>query len=176
MMSNSSSIPSPCSAQRFGLEYVHEDGKRHQPLESELVKFRYVLRRIATIDFVDQDQRPVSRRPQLRGDVAILGQNPGGAVDHEKDEVGGLERAPGLIPDLARKGRHRRVAVLESAGISELVTLSAVERNDVGEPVAGHPRHVMREGAALTGQPVEERRLADIRPSDDDNFPEIGGH
>ena len=38
------------------------------------------------------------------------------------------------------------------------------------EAVAGHARQIVRERAALAGQAVEERRLADVRPADDDDF------
>ena len=145
-------------------------GKRQHPLKSKLVKLRNVFFGVAAIDFVDQQQRPPRGRPQLLRDVTILGQHTGGAVDDEEDEVGSLERAPRLVADLAREGRHRRIAVLESARVRELVPAAVVERDDVRQPVACHAGHVMRERAAFAGEAIEERRLADIRASDDDDF------
>ena len=68
---------------------------------------------------------------QILRDVAILGEQPGRAVDDEEDEVRVAQRALGLIADLARERRHRRVAVLETAGVGELVAAAVVELDDV---------------------------------------------
>ena len=40
------------------------------------------------------------------------------------------------------------------------------------DPVAGHARHVVDDGDPAARQPVEQRRLADVRPADDHDFGE----
>ena len=128
---------------------------RHHPLQPQLPKIIHALFGIASIDFVDEQERAIRRRAKVLCDVAIFGHDARRAVDDKEDEVGFVERATRLRADLAGVGRHRRVAVLQSAGVGELETPSVVESDDVGESIARHAGKVMRESAALPGKAIE---------------------
>src|SRR3989449_11745419 len=53
--------------------------------------------------------------------------------------------------------------------------LPALEAHLAIEPVAGDAGDVAHERPAPADQPVEERRLADVRPTDDRDAGQIGG-
>ena len=128
---------------------------RNQALVSELVKLRHVLFCIAAIDFVDEQQRSRCSRPQLGGDIAILGHHSGRAIDDEQDQIGLLDRPAGLGANLRRVGGHRRIAVFEPAGVGELKSPAIIELHDFGEAVAGHPGKVVDKRAPLSGKAIE---------------------
>ena len=65
----------------------------------------------------------------------------------------------------------------DAAGVDQLEEpgIGVVADLDQGaDPVAGHARHVVDDGDPASGEPVEQRRLADVRPADDDDLGE--GH
>ena len=140
---------------------------RNQALVSELVKLRHVLFCIAAIDFVDEQQRSRCSRPQLGGDIAILGHHSGRAIDDEQDQIGLLDRPAGLGANLRRVGGHRRIAVFEPAGVGQVVPTAVIKLRDRRQPVASHPRHVVDERAPRPDQAIEQCRLAYVRAADD---------
>jgi len=83
-------------------------------------------------------------------------------VHDEDDGVGRLDRVLGL------RG-HRRVdaedVLLPAAGVDDLETPPG-PLGLIGDAVAGHPRLVLDDGLAAADDPVDERRLADVRPPD----------
>ena len=89
---------------------------------------------------------------------------PGPRVDDEEDEVGLGDRASRLLGDLLRQ--RRRVGDVHAAGVDEQEALAG--------PLAVELLAVARDAGvswttacARAGQPVDERRLADVREADD---------
>ena len=95
-----------------------------------------------------------------RDDQVGLG-GAGAAVDDEQHEVGGGDGALGLR-------RHHRLQPagvrLPAAGVDEGEPAPAPQRV-VGDPVAGDPGNVLHDRLAAAEDPVDQRRLADVRPA-----------
>ena len=85
-------------------------------------------------------------------------------VDHQHQEIGFLDRLQHLPLDL-EVHRHARI-VGQPAGIDQ-PELTAVPFRAREMAVAGGARLVAHDGAVLTDDPVEERRLADVRAADE---------
>ena len=118
------------------------------------------------VPFVDGDQqRPAAlqRKPQhariLFADAVV-------GIDHEDHDMGGVDGLQGLgdarlldhILDLAATAHARGVDQGELAPVAR-------ERHEYA--VAGGARHLARDHALFTDQPVDERRLADVGAADD---------
>ena len=143
---------------------------RKHPLEPQLPELRHRRLGVFAVDLVHEQRRLGSVGPKILRDVPILRQHPRRAVDNEENEIRVAQGALRLRLDLARECRHRRVPVFETAGVGQLVLASIVERHDLPETIARHARQVVSERAAFAGQPVEQRRFADVRPADDHHF------
>ena len=145
-------------------------GHADHALEPELPELVDRFFGIPPIGLVHDQHRPSRFGTKVLGDLPIFRDHAGRAVDHEEDEVRVLERPAGLIANLPGERRHRRVAVFESARVGQLVAAAVIELDDVRQPIAGHARQIVRERAPFSGEAIEERRLADVRPADDDHF------
>ena len=89
---------------------------------------------------------------------------PGLRVDDEEDEVGLLDGRARLLGDRAR---HRRlIRDVDAAGVDQQEAL-AVPVADELLAVARDARRLVHDRAARAGEPVDERRLADVREADD---------
>ena len=120
------------------------------------------LRR-APLAFVGGKDHGLARRAHELGEDLVGGDNARPRIDQEDDEVGLLDGGHGL---LAHAGGETRIAVLEPRGIDQ--PDRGCSKLGIGlAPVAGQSRLIVDEREALAGEPVEQRRLADIRPSDD---------
>ena len=88
----------------------------------------------------------------------------GSRVDHQQRDIGLVERALGLCPH-ATAERLRR-CLLEPRRIDQ----AEIEIGDAAlglAAVAGDPRRIVDQRQRPPGQPIEQRRFADIRPADD---------
>ena len=116
------------------------------------------------VDLVrDDDHRHVGAAQDL-GDLGVALAQAGAGVEHERDGVGVGDRLARLVLDRARErvlGRE-----VDAAGVDELepdpVPL-ALERL----AVAGDPGLLVDDRLAPAGEPVDERRLADVGKADD---------
>jgi hypothetical protein len=106
------------------------------------------------------------RLAQLPGDPAVLRRDPVARVGEEDDRVGLGQRGRGLLRHLAEQSvlRHR----LEPAGIDDMVG-PRPEPAVAVVPVAREARDVRDERVPRPREAVEEGRLADVRPADDDD-------
>ncbi len=107
------------------------------------------------------------------GDLLVQRHHAVADVDDEEDQVGLVHRGLDLPLDVLAEV----VAVdhADPAGVHQLEEpgLVVVPELDQGaDAVAGHARHVVDDGDPATGQPVEQRRLADVRPTDDHDLRE----
>ena len=100
---------------------------------------------------------------------------PGAAVDHEHERVGLADRAQRLAVD-ARADHVVRGLGIEPAGVdhahrgAEVIALAVAA-------IAGEVRGVVDERGPAADEPVEQRRLADVRPADDGHERRVGrGH
>ena len=89
---------------------------------------------------------------------------PAARVDDEEHEVGLLDRRARLLGDRARD--RRRVGDVDAAGVDEQEAL-AVPLADELLAVARDARRLVHDRGARAGEPVDERRLADVREADD---------
>ena len=106
--------------------------------------------------------------PDLRirsANTPVVRHQAGARIDQEEHRVGLRDRRLGLRRPCGRRGspapRSSRPAVsiaVKSRSPSRAVALAAVAR---------HARQVVDQREPLADQPVEQRRLADIRPADD---------
>ena len=102
------------------------------------------------------------RLAQLLGDRAVAGGEAGAAVDHEDHRVGFGDRLLGLARHLdidALGGGLEAAGVDDEEGPAAEAALAVV-------PVARYARQVVHDGVAAAREPVEEGRLADVRPPD----------
>ena len=86
-----------------------------------------------------------------------------GRVDHEQHRVGQGDRDLGLGAD--RLGQAAGVGV-PAAGVDDGEG-AAVPVGVVGDPVAGHAGDVLDDRLAAADDPVDQRGLADVGPTDD---------
>ena len=155
-------------------------GDRHRITEPEARELPDVALAAFVVDFVDRDDHRVRRALQHLRDARVLFRDADGDVDHEHDHVRGLDRGVGLRAHLRRErgllaGEARitrgepaaRVDDLEPAGLPLGVEGLAVAR-DTGP--------LLDDRVAPADDPVDEGRLADVRPSDDRDGGELAGH
>ncbi len=100
---------------------------------------------------------------QLAADDPVLVRQAGARIHHEQHGVG-------LVHRLARLPRHLVVNAvlrhrLETAGVDHQIRLVADAAVTV-MAVARNARRIGDDGVARAREPVEQRRLADIRPAD----------
>ena len=95
---------------------------------------------------------------------------PGARIDHEQDRVAIDKRCFRLRAHAARE--RLQIAFLEACGVDD-------GEGKVRDPalalaaVAGDARLIVDQGQPAADQPVEQRRLADVRPADDRD---LGAH
>ena len=127
--------------------------------------FVHACLRRAPLHFVGGDDHRLAGRAHEFGEDLIAGNDPRPRIDQENDKVRLLD---GLDSLLAHAGGETRIAMLEPSGIDQ--PDGARSKLGVGlAPVARQSGLIVDKGEALAGEPVEQRRLADIRPTDDGN-------
>jgi len=105
----------------------------------------------------------LARAPHEIGENLIGAQYPGPRIDEEDHEIGLLD---GSFRLLAHAWRKSPIAGLETRGIDQ--RRGAGSQRGLGlAPVPRQTRLIVDEGKPFAGEPVEQGRLADIRPSDD---------
>ena len=98
------------------------------------------------------------------GEMAVGRGDPGARVDDEQDRIALGDRGLGLRAHAA--GQRLRIALLESRRVDH-------REGEVHEPrlplapVARDARLIVDERELASDQPVEQGRLADVRPADD---------
>ena len=111
----------------------------------------------------DEDHRLAGLAHHL-GEGAVVGQDAGLGVDQEEDQVGFMNGYLGLREHAA--GQRGGGSILEAGGVDD-VELQVVELRRMDAAVAGDTRRVVDQGQPASGEPVEQRGLADVGPADD---------
>ena len=144
-------------------------------LEFELTADVFALLVGDAVPFVDGDQqRPAAlqRKPQhariLFADAVV-------GIDHEDDDMGGVDGLQGL-GDARLLNHIRNLAATAHARGVDQGELAAVARERHEDAVACGARHLARDHPLLTDEPVDERRLTDVRAADDSDADASIGH
>ena len=116
------------------------------------------------LGLVGDDDDRLAGAAHRRGEMAVGGGDPGARVDDEEDRVAVEQRGLGLRAHAA--GERLGIALFEPGGVDD-------GEGEIDEPrlalaaVARHARLIVDERELPADQPVEQRRLADVRPADD---------
>ena len=139
-------------------------GDRERLAEAQAVELerQALLRRV--VDLVREDEHVLLRLAQDLGQLLVAGGDADARVDDEEDEVGLLDRRARLQRDLL--GDRARIRDVDAAGVDQQET-AAVPFADELLAVARRALRLVHDGLARRGQPVDERRLADVREPDD---------
>ena len=115
------------------------------------------------VDLVGGEHDRLVRLAQDLDDRLVGVGDPDRRVDHEQHRVGEPDRDLGLGRDPL--GQAAGVGV-PAAGVDDGEG-AAVPVGVVGDPVAGHARHVLDDRLAAADDPVDQRGLADVGAADD---------
>ena len=122
------------------------------------------LRPCRIVELVRDEQHGLARSAQDVRQLGVARRQPGAGVDEEEHEVRLLDRRPRLGD---RPARDRRVVRdVDAARVDEQEALARPLAEEL-LTVARHARRLVDYGGAGRGQPVDERRLADVRIADD---------
>ena len=122
------------------------------------------LRARRIVELVRDEQHGLTRSPQDVGQLGVARRQAGAGVDEKYHEVGLLDRRPGLGDCAA--SNHGLVRDVDAARVHEQEALARPLAEEL-LAVARHARRLVDDGGAGRGQPVDERRLADVRIADD---------
>ena len=141
---------------------------RHRVAEAEAVQVerQALLRRV--VDLVREQQHLLLRAAQQLGELLVAGRDAGARVDDEQHEVGLGDRGARLLGDLRRD--VAAVGEVDAARVDQHELL-AVPLADELLAVARRALRRVDDGRARAGQPVDQRRLADVREADDRDRP-----
>ena len=126
---------------------------------------------LQAVDLVDDDHDRDVEREHAPRDVAVAGADPLAGVDDEQDRV---EIVGDRLVDAVLHPLGERVDRPLPAGQVDEHELRVRLRPDAADAVAGRVRHLRDDRDLLAGERVDERRLADVRPSGDGD--EAGPH
>ena len=139
-------------------------GQRERVAEAERVELdgQVVARRV--VDLVRQHQDRLLGAPQDVGELLVAGRDAGLGVDDEQHEVGLADRGARLDGDLLR---HRaRVGDVDAARVDQQEAL-AVPLADERLAIARRALLGVDDRGARGGEPVDQRRLPDVREAHD---------
>ena len=141
-----------------------QGGERERVAESELVELDRLEVLARVVDLVREHDHRLLRGPQGDRELLVARRDPVPGVDDEEDEVGLRDRRARLLRDLGaeRVGRE----VVDAARVDQEEVLAVPVREQL-LAVAGDARRLVHDRLPRLGQPVDQRRLADVREADD---------
>ena len=139
-------------------------GDRERLAEAEPVELEReaLLRRV--VDLVREHEHVLLRLAQDLRELLVARRDPGAGIDDEQHEVGLGDRGARLLGDLLRD--RARVGDVDAAGVDQQEA-APVPLADELLAVARRALRLVHDGLARRGEPVDERRLADVREADD---------
>ena len=138
------------------------DGDRVAEAEPVELEREHVLARV--VDLVREEEHGLVGAAEDRGQLLVAGHHAGPRVGDEEDEVGFGDRGLRLLGDRARQ--RRRVGDVDAAGVDQQEAVP-VPLADELFAVTGDAGCLVHDGGAALREPVDERRLADVREADD---------
>ena len=124
------------------------------------------------LGLVGQQDHGLARPAHEVGEVPVVRGHADARVDDEQDRVGISQRLLGLRAHAS--GQGRRFGLLESGRVDDREA-EVAEARLAFAAVARHAGLVVDQRELLADEPVEQRRLADVRPADDGHR-EVHGH
>ena len=116
------------------------------------------------VELVRDEQHGLARPAQDVRQLGVARRQAGPSVDQEEHEVGLLDRRSRLRDGATRD--RRLVRDVDAARVDEQEALTRPLAEQL-LAVARDARRLVDDGGARRGQPVDERRLADVRVADD---------
>ena len=142
-------------------------GDRHRIAQPEIIELVQLRRRSAElIDFVDAEDDRTSRALEHRGDLRIRGGHAGQQICDKNNDVcvfnGDFRLQTHELQNFAVGTRLNAAGIDNLEGTAPPFTVAV-------EPVACDARRILDDGAAGSGQFIEQHRLSDVRTADDGN-------
>ncbi len=141
-----------------------ERGQRDGVAEAEPVELERLEVASRVVDLVHEHDHRLCRHAEDRRDLLVARRHPCPGVDDEEHEVGLLDGRAGLGGDVAPEGAGVRLVHAARVDHAERDAVPVAEEL---LPVARHAGRLVHHGGAALRQPVDERRLADVREADD---------
>ena len=143
-------------------------GNQADFLEAQARKLGLCRVRVLPIDLVDHHHHVAAGFSEAPGDLFIAHRQAIAGIDHEHNGIRLGHGHTGLPA-----GQVGQIVLAEqAAGVDQYAGLAFDDPAPIA-PVAGEARHISYDGIPGTGQPVEQRRLADIGAADKGK---LGGH
>ena len=141
-----------------------QGGERERVAEAELVELDRLEVLARVVDLVREHDHRLLRGPQGDRQLLVARRDPVPGVDDEEDEVGLRDRRARLLRDLGAE----RVGgeVVDAARVDQEEVLAVPVREQL-LAVAGDAGRLVHDRLPRLGQPVDQRRLADVREADD---------
>ena len=117
------------------------------------------------VDLVRDHEHGLLRLAEDLGDLLVARRDPDLGVDDEEDEVGLADRLACLDGDRPRD--RRLVGDVDAAGVDQEEAPAVRPLDDELLAVARDARGLVDDRLPRAAQPVDERRLADVREADD---------
>ncbi len=116
------------------------------------------------VELVGHEQHRPACPPEDVGELGVARRQPRARVDDEEHEVGLLDRRPRLRHRAARD--RRVVGDVDATGVDEQEALASPFAQEL-LAITGHAGRLVDNRCPAHRQPVDERRLADVRVADD---------
>ena len=137
---------------------------RERVAEAEAVQLERERRLRRVVDLVREQQDILLRLAQDLSELLVAGCDAGAGVDDEEHEVGLGDRGACLLRDLA--GDRMWVDDVDAAGVDQQ-EVEPVPLRDQLLAVARRALRLVHHRLTRRGEPVDERRLADVRETHD---------
>ena len=134
--------------------------------EAQLVQLLSGAHGARVVDLVGGEHHGDAPTAQHLGDLEIVGQRPGAAVDHKEHHVGRADGQLDLLADVPGVGRLLGGVV--AAGVDHAHQAALPVDLDV-LAVAGHARRLVDDGLTRAAEAVHEGGLAGVGRADDDD-------
>jgi len=152
--------------EQLGLAAVllRADADQLPPQAIEFVGLRRQLQRVGLVGYAKDRHLHVAQPP---GHLFVHRRQAFPGVDHEQDHVGRIDRDLDLLLDVLAEVVG--IVHAHSAGIDQFheATAHVCQMRDA---IPGDARRGIDNRDSPTGKPVENTRLADVRPTDNDNL------
>ena len=138
--------------------------ERDRIAEPEPVELERLGVAARVVELVRDDEHGAPRRAQDLGELLVARRDSRLRVDDEEHEIGLLDRLPRLLGDL--RPERPRVLAVDAARCRSRGTCRRSSRREL-LAVARDAGRLVDDGGPRLGEPVDERRLADVREADD---------
>ncbi len=142
--------------------------ERDRVAEPEAVELERLGVAARVVELVRDHEHVATGGAQDLGELLVPGRDSRLRVDDEEHEIGLLDRLPRLLGDL--RPERPRVLAVDAPGVDQ-AERDAVPLAVELLPVSRDARCLVDDGGPRLGEPVDQRRLADVREADDGDGP-----